>query len=362
MFKPLRRSTSATRGLLVLVLLICSSFLVYFLTTKRLLSLDRFCDNVVLGDVTEPLALPEDLPESQSRPTVPLHNDDIEFTRSVDDMTNVEVTTSIPINAAFVETDFDGMIFDLQRDGYVVVHQTWKDTCVLETKVDHMKSWEIVEKKLKIIFWTDETMDQWVEARFGGTYIQQGWDILKTVDKAHIKKADVFRAMLIWYYGGIYADLDIQLQSSLREFLEDRTTLVVWEPKDAMEKWTRYNPGDQRKTLMLSGFLLSGKRQSDFTAFLVNWIIHSHINHRSSPYQDVLYATGPAAEAEAYYFYTDRIEKHDRNLQVLSYRQFLPYAEHFSATTWLPGSVQGIDCVEIGTIYSNTTLLLGDPV
>lgn len=279
-----------------------------------------------------------------------------------DDIKTMGPSTSIPMNPEFSETEFDRMIFTLQDNGYVVLHQTWKDTCILETKVKHMKSWETIEKKLKVIFWTDDSMDAWLYSRFNGTYIYQGWELLKTCDKAHIKKADVFRAMLIWYYGGIYADLDIEIRQSFVEFLEEKTTLVSWEPREAMERWSAYKSGDAKKTFMLSGFLLCGERHSNFVAFLCSSILLNHIQGRSPKSQEVIFATGPAAEANAYYRYTEKLDEHDGTLHVMTYREFSHYAEHYSATTWLPGSIQGIGCVEIDTIYSNTTLIMGNPL
>ena len=119
--------------------------------------------------------------------------------------------------------------------------------------------------------------------------------------------------------------------------------------------------GDERKTFMLSGFLLSGERYNSFIAFLVNSILSKHIDGKSSRHQDVLYATGPAAEADAYYSYIDQLDRHDTHLHVMTYREFSHYAEHYSGTSWLPGSVQGIGCLEISTIYANTTLIMGSP-
>jgi mannosyltransferase OCH1-like enzyme len=272
-----------------------------------------------------------------------------------------EATITIPLNENFTETEFDRKITALQGDGHIVLHQTWKDTCVLETKVEHMRSWESIEDKIKVVFWTDETMDKWVEVRFEGTYIRDGWEILKNAANAHIKKADVFRALLVWYYGGIYADLDIQLRESFREFLEEKELVVAWEPREAMQRWSSYKAGDEKKTFMLSAFLLSGQRSSSFIAFFINRIIKKHIDNKSSKGQDVLFATGPAAEAEAYYAYIDQVRYHDSRIHVMTYREFSHYAEHHSTTTWIRETIKGIGCVNVTTVYNESTLIIGDP-
>jgi len=346
--KSSSRLTSA-RGILVISLLCVCFFITYnqgYRTSLHTLRVDSLCQTLVApGDHAD-------------KTDVKMQEEVMENTPAV---STAGKTRTIPMNAQFQETEFDRMISSLQSGGHIVLHQTWKDTCVLETKVEHMKSWESIEDKLKVIFWTDETMDRWVDVRFDGTYIKDGWDILKTADKAHIKKADVFRAMLIWYYGGIYADLDIQLRESFREFLEEKELVVTWEPREAMQRWSSYKAGDERKTFMLSGFLLSGQKSNSFIAFLIHRILQKHIDKKSGGYQDVLYATGPGAEAEAYYAYIDELQAHDSHLHVMTYREFSHYAEHHSATSWLPGSVQGIGCVNVTTVYNESTLIIGDP-
>jgi len=273
---------------------------------------------------------------------------------------NMDVNNEIALKPDFVQTEFDGQIIELQNNGFVVLHQTWKDDCVLESKLEHMKSWEENEEKIRIVFWNDTTMNEWVEQRFEGDIIQT-WKILESAQGSHIKKADLFRTLLIWYYGGIYADLDIKLIKSFREFLKEKTTLVIWEPEESMIQWTEFREGHLRKTLMLSGFLLSGQRFSDFISFYINWVSKNHVTGRTGRHEYVLSATGPKVEAEAYYYYTERIDRHDRYLSVLTYPQFLNYAQHFSATTWLPGSTDGIGCVDVDTVYSNDTLIHGIP-
>jgi len=346
---------TTARGLLVFSLL-CGCYLIVYTLGYRIpvySYIDTICHTPVESNAESPGAPPNVRVDLQDEQIIEAPAASAAKGRS----------TTIPMSTDFVDTEFDRMVASLQKDGYVVLHQTWKDTCVLETKVEHMKSWESIEgKKIKVIFWTDETMDTWVYERFKGTYIQDGWEVVKKTDKAHIKKADVFRAMLIWYYGGVYADLDIQLRESFREFLEEKAVLIAWEPREGMERWSSYKAGDDIKTFMLSGFLLSGEKFSGFVAFLVNWILNRHLEGKSTSSQDVLYATGPAAEASAYYAYTDQLQTHDRRLHVMTYTEFLHYAEHFSATTWLPGSIQGIGCVDITSIYSNSTLIMGNPL
>ena len=166
---------------------------------------------------------------------------------------------------------------------------------------------------------------------------------------------------MIWYYVGIYADLDIQLHHSFREFIKENLTKIVWEPEEAMLFWTEFEKGSQMKTLMLSAFLLSGQRFSNFIAFYVNWVVANHLSGRHKWTDHVIGATGPRAEAEAYYYYVDRITEHDSSLQVWTYPQFQMYAEHFSEATWQQNNIKNIKCLQIDSIYSKEVLILGKP-
>lgn len=278
----------------------------------------------------------------------------------LDENLNPNVNFSLPLREGFALTEFDREIFSLQLE-HVVLHQTWKDTCVLETKKKYMKSWVQHEKSLKVVFWTDSLMESWVAVRFSGTYIYEAWLRIGASRDAHIKKADVFRALLIWYYGGVYADLDIKLKKSLKDFLKEKLTVIVWEPEESMLRWTEYEEGSPRKTLVLSGFLISGHRFSHFLGFYINWVAVNHLSGRSKWEDHVVDSTGPRVEAEAYYYYTGRIKHHDRFLHVQTYPQFLNYGEHFSATTWVPDAIRDISCVEINTVYSDQVLVMGKP-
>lgn len=279
---------------------------------------------------------------------------------NLDPYLNPDVNTSLPLREGFVLTSFDARIFDLQNK-YVVLHQTWKDTCILETKKKYMNSWLQREENLKVVFWTDSLMESWVLERFSGTYIYEAWLIIAATRDAHIKKADIFRAMLMWYYGGVYADLDIKLTRSLKDFLKEQLTVIVWEPEESMLKWTEYEEGSLRKTLVLSGFLISGHRFSAFLGFYINWIAKNHLSGRSKWEDHVIDATGPRVEAEAYYYYIGRIKHHDRLLHAQTYKEFLNYGEHFSETTWVLDTIKDIGCIEIQSVYDDLVLVMGQP-
>jgi len=83
------------------------------------------------------------------------------ITAHLDHTLNPRVTTTVHIGSK-VEDDFDQSIFDLMSSQHMVIHQTWKDRCILDEKIPIMKTWLGTETSLKVVFWTDASMDLWM--------------------------------------------------------------------------------------------------------------------------------------------------------------------------------------------------------
>lgn len=98
-------------------------------------------------------------------------------------------------------------------------------------------------------------------------------------------------------------DLDVGIHHSMRILLQEGLTILVWEPETAMEEFTKWKKGDFDRTLMLSGIVASGIRESDFLGYLVNWISANYVSLRHGNGTSVLDATGPKACAEAYRYF-----------------------------------------------------------
>lgn len=74
---------------------------------------------------------------------------------------NPRVTTTVRLRRK-VKDDFDQIVFDLMGSQHMVIHQTWKDRCILDEKIPIMKTWLDTETSLKVVFWTDASMDLWM--------------------------------------------------------------------------------------------------------------------------------------------------------------------------------------------------------
>eukprot|EP00890_Picochlorum_soloecismus_P006561 jgi/Picsp_1/72/NSC_00072-R1_mannosyl phosphorylinositol ceramide synthase sur1 len=249
----------------------------------------------------------------------------------------------------------------IMEEGYMLLHQTWKDSCILDCKIPFMKTWASIHSKLKVIFWTDDTMDAFMSTAFKKkSKIAEAWELLSQAKASHIKRADLFRIIAVWYYSGVYSDLDIEIKTSLQPLLDQNLTCLVYEPENAMAKFTSYSTGDAFRTQILSGIMMSGIRHSDFLGFLINWIVESHLQGLVSPSSGVLEATGPRIQAIAYKYYVQRAARHDTLLRVMSYIEFEShYGAHHTKSTWIMDDRRQQSCTQLedNTIYPEQVVI-----
>lgn len=266
----------------------------------------------------------------------------------------------IPVKLAdgFELTLFDKHVLRLSDTGHLVLHQMWRNSCVLNAKIQPMKTWEAVEgDRLRVIFWTDESMEYFMQTHFNGTDVMQFWRFLDSASESGIKKSDFFRVVIVWFYGSIYADLDIQIKASLQPLLDQGLTTMMWEGVDRYRIMTpgEYKAGGQDwRTLMLSGFVSSGIRFSDFLGFYINWSVRNFLSGRKKQDEGVLNSVGPIAEAEAYKYYVSRVNKHDRLFRVMAFEEFLNvYGDHLTESTWNYKHPERRACTPVTDVYSN---------
>ena len=258
--------------------------------------------------------------------------------------------------------EFARQVTQFLEQGYTILHQTWKDSCILDSKIPFMKTWASVHSKLKVIFWTDDTMDAFMATAFQKkSRISKAWELLSQAKSSHIKRADLFRIIAVWYFSGVYSDLDIEIKTHLRPLLDQNLTCIVYEPEDAMAKFTTYSTGDAFRTQILSGIMMSGIRHSDFLGYMINWIVESHVQGIVSPSSGVLEATGPRIQAVAYKYYVQRASRHDTLLRVMSYNEFaLHYGTHHTKSTWIMDDRRQQSCTQLQnySIYPQHVVIL----
>ena len=106
-----------------------------------------------------------------------------------------------------------------------IIHQTWRDANVPVDFLPWMRSWKINHPTWRYVLWTDELMRKMIAERFPAylnTY--DGYD-------QAIERADAFRYFVLYEFGGIYADLDMESLNPLDERVLSKDCISSQEPE-----------------------------------------------------------------------------------------------------------------------------------
>lgn len=85
-------------------------------------------------------------------------------------------------------------------------------------------SWKNMYPNYKYILWTDEMMDDFMKKEFPKYY-----DMYKNY-KAHINRVDAVRYFILYKYGGIYADMDMQVLNDFMPYIPQNKVSMVESP------------------------------------------------------------------------------------------------------------------------------------
>ena len=85
-----------------------------------------------------------------------------------------------------------------------IIHQTWKTNNTPEKMTFCIESWKNKNKSFRYMFWTDSDINYFIKTNY-----PQYLDILNTV-KTGIQKADIFRILALYHFGGLYVDIDFE--------------------------------------------------------------------------------------------------------------------------------------------------------
>ena len=85
-----------------------------------------------------------------------------------------------------------------------IIHQTWKSYLLPKNMDFCVNSWKIKNLDYKYYLWSDEDIFNFVTE-----YYPQYLNLLNNA-KLGIQKADIFRILALYHYGGIYVDIDFE--------------------------------------------------------------------------------------------------------------------------------------------------------
>lgn len=106
-----------------------------------------------------------------------------------------------------------------------MIHQTWKNVITPEKMNFCIESWKIKNLNYEYIFWTDNDIHNFISKNY-----PQYLNLLNNV-KFGIQKADIFRIIALYHYGGIYVDIDFECLIPIDEWdIDSKKINVSYEP------------------------------------------------------------------------------------------------------------------------------------
>jgi len=133
-----------------------------------------------------------------------------------------------------------------------IIHQTWK-TNIIPKKMDFcINSWRKLNEDYEYKFWTDSDIQVFIIEKFP-EYLE-----IFNKCKLGIQKADIFRLLVLYYYGGIYADIDFECLVPIKYWNIDKNKInIATEPIE-----------HGKKDILCNALICSPKNQNDLLKIL----------------------------------------------------------------------------------------------
>jgi len=210
----------------------------------------------------------------------------------------------------------------------LTVIQTWKSLDIPQHMYNLIMKMRSHNPNVNNFFFTDKEIDIFVNQHFPCYY-----DTFSNF-KYNIQKVDFFRYLAIYYYGGLYLDLDMDITASFDTL--DRTKCIFPIETKGIEK----------DDILLGNYAFYAPPKHPFLLHIINLIVDpvitddeiasaqlKHTDPKEHVY--VYFTTGPELVTQAYWSYPDR-----ENIMLLEpsgeYQKdcFGDYGRHCSFGSW----------------------------
>ena len=218
-------------------------------------------------------------------------------------------------NNFFYIENFNSNISDIKNKIPKIIHQTApKDTNKWHKSWKKcQKSWKRKFPNFKYIMWTDEDLDNLVKKDFPFYY-----KIYKNYNR-NIKRIDIARYMILFKYGGIYADMDFECLNNFYDNLNHNKVNLVESPYEHNETF--------------QNSLMASKPGNPYWLFVLDF------GKKNKDLKNILSSTGPRLLDEVYFYYPKLIHKLPHNkYNPHKSKLFLKnniYTRHLLSNSWL---------------------------
>ena len=109
-----------------------------------------------------------------------------------------------------------------------IIHQTWKTNDIPPVMKNYVKSWRSLHPHYEYKLWTDTDIRNLIKDYYP-------W-FLKYFDgyPHHIMRVDAFRFFVLYKYGGVYVDLDLEAYKCIDPLLNNEKTVLFLETNNSI--------------------------------------------------------------------------------------------------------------------------------
>ena len=166
-----------------------------------------------------------------------------------------------------------------------IIHQTWKSANIPNQYLAWSSSWKRLHPGYEYRFWTDRDIDALIDDVF------PEWKQIYENYHQRISRIDLARYLILFRYGGVYADLDEECIAPIDSLLENRQFVIGEEPRSHLNLGMAIR---RNLTHLLCPTVIASVPKHPFWNHLFTWLL------KSATEPGALDATGPFLLARAY--------------------------------------------------------------
>ena len=206
--------------------------------------------------------------------------------------------------------------------------QTWKNFEIPHKYKNLVSGVKKLNPNCNYILFSDNDIDQFMKQKFP--------QYLSTFHKFPytIQKIDFFRYLAIYYYGGVYLDLDIKLHQSVQDLNNTSKCVFPLEFKRSSDR-ILHQQGFQG---LIGNYAFYAPKNHPFVKKIIDNIVSGRIPIKMSECSDyrqyVYYTTGPVMVTQSYLDYTSKHEIDIIQPRPFQKSSFGTYGKHVQMGTW----------------------------
>ena len=180
-----------------------------------------------------------------------------------------------------------------------IIHQLWNDKFVPRPVVPYIKTWLNKHPKWNYWFWTRESQERFLIEKY------PAYSSIYENYRLDIEKSDMIRFLILYEFGGVYADLDIEVVKPLDDIIKGKPCLMVASSKEVATIFLETN-----ETYITNNALIACRPGHPLLKLVLNSF---HKGKNSTTGQDVMKSTGPLFLDSVVKNYIQAMSKHTRN-------------------------------------------------